>query len=280
MRWCHRQRVPCFLFGDSNIHGDRATGAKSLAKRIFLRRVISWCRGVLVCGSLGQAYFNRYGVTNQRIFFFPYEPNYELIQSMDAACIAARTEQFKLRPDRRRLIFSGRLVHAKRVDLLIDAFIAIADVRADWDVLIVGDGPLRSALQERIPAALSDRVLWTGFLDDQETVSALYRSCDLLVLSSDFEPWALVINEAAAAGLAIVSSDVVGAAAELVRDGVNGHLFPPGNLAKLTEAIMDATDPAKIDNLKAASVGILADWRKRGDPVEGLRRALLWANVL
>jgi glycosyltransferase involved in cell wall biosynthesis len=284
MRWCRRHGVVCFLFGDSNIRGDRATGikggGKSIAKRLFVRRVLSWCDGALACGTLGQAYFNKYGVASDRIFFFPYEPDYALIQSIDAARIAEVAQHFKLGHERRRLIYTGRLVDVKRVDLLIDAFIAMARQRADWDLVIVGDGPLREPLQARAPAWLTGRITWTGFLDDQETVSALYRSCDLLVLPSDNEPWALVINEAAAAGLAIVSSDVVGASAELVREGVNGRLFPAGNLDKLIAALLDATDPGKIDQLKSGSAMVLSEWRQRGDPVAGLRQALAFAKVV
>jgi glycosyltransferase involved in cell wall biosynthesis len=88
-----------------------------------------------------------------------------------------------------------------------------------------------------------------------------------------------VINEAAAAGLAIVSSTVPGAAAELVRDGVNGRVFPSGNLPALTTALADVTALDHIDAMKAASATVLADWRRRGDPVQGLRSALRLADV-
>jgi glycosyltransferase involved in cell wall biosynthesis len=111
-------------------------------------------------------------------------------------------------------------------------------------------------------------------------VSAIYRASDVLALPSDFEPWALVLNEAAAAEMAIVSSDVVGAAAELVRDGFNGRLFPPGNLAKMTDALLDVTAPETIDPMKRASAEVLQDWRNRADPVHGLKKALAYCKVL
>jgi glycosyltransferase involved in cell wall biosynthesis len=194
-------------------------------------------------------------------------------------------QRFGLAAGRRRIVYSGRLADVKRVDLLVDAFATVAGDRPDWDLLVVGDGPLREALAGRIPPALRGRVTWTGFLDDQETISALYKSCDVLVLPSEYEPWAVVINEAAAAGLAIVASDVVGAAAELVRDGVNGRTFPAGDGAALTAALRDVTAPDvtapdRADAMKAASAAVLADWRRRGDPVEGLRAALTYFHVL
>ena len=280
IRWCHRQGLPCYLFGDSNIRGDRAAGLKALAKRWLVTRVVKACTGVLPCGTLGAAYFAKYGAVPERTFCFPYEPDYDLIRRLTAQEIEAARQRFKLRPDRRLVLFSGRLAQPKRPDLLLDAFAAIARERPEWDLLVVGDGPLRSSLGQRVPEALRHRIVWAGFLDDQRTVSALYRASDVLVLPSDYEPWAVVVNEAAAAGLAIIASDVVGAAAELVRDGVNGRTFPAGDLAALTAALLDATAPARIDLMKVASAGVLDDWRRRGDPIDGLRRALAVGGIL
>jgi glycosyltransferase involved in cell wall biosynthesis len=102
----------------------------------------------------------------------------------------------------------------------------------------------------------------------------------VLVHPSDYEPWALVINEAAAAGMAIVSSSVVGAAAELVRDGFNGRVFPPGDLIQLTDCLMDVTDPAWTASMKQASAEMLKQWRQERDPIDGLRAAMRSAGVI
>jgi glycosyltransferase involved in cell wall biosynthesis len=280
IRWCRRHGIPVFLFGDSNIKGDRATGINALIKRQIVTRVVRSCTGVMPCGTLGQAYFEKYGAQPERVFLFPYEPDYNLPAQIDEATIDAALARFQLKANRRRLVYSGRLAAAKRVDLLIDAFAAIAAQRPEWDLLIVGDGPLRSALQARVPSTVKGRVSWTGFLDDPKLIMALYRASDVLVLPSDTEPWAVVINEAAAAGLALIASDMVGAAAELVRDGVNGRVFPAGNGEALRAALLDVTHTDQIDQLKSASTGILAAWRARGDPVQGLRRALEYSGIL
>src|SRR5262249_59929740 len=87
-------------------------------------------------------------------------------------------------------------------------------------------------------------------------------------------------SRAAAARLAIVSTEVVGASAELVRDRLNGRLFPAGNLAALTTCQLDVTDSSRIDTMKSASFVILADWRNRGDPVHGLRQALSTCGLI
>lgn len=274
IRWCRRHGVPCLLFGDSNIYGDAMGGIKAMAKWFFVRRIVRSCPAVLSCGILGHAYFAKYGARADRTFFFPYEPDYDLLQNLPAEKVKETRCRLGLAEGRRRMVYSGRLADVKRVDLLIDAFAAIAAQRPEWDLVLIGGGPLRQSLEARVPPELQSRVKWAGFVDDQATVSAIYRASDLLVLPSDYEPWALVINEAAAAGLAIVSSAVVGAAAELVREDVNGRLFPPGDLAKLIECLLDVTNEQRIEVMKAASPAVLADWRWRGDPIHGLRLAM------
>ncbi len=280
IRWCRRAGIPCFLFGDSNIHGDLVAGTKARIKKAVVGWVVRNCSGVLPCGSVGREYFLKYGARPGRIFYFPYEPDYGLIENVPPAVISKVAEQLGLRADRRRIVYSGRLAFVKRVDLLIDAFLTVAKQRPEWDLIIIGDGPLKSDLMKKIPAEQSGRFIWAGFIDDQPIVSAIYRLSDVLVLPSDYEPWALVINEAAAAGLAIIASSVVGAAAEILRDGVNGRSFPSGNLSALITAMMEVTEIGTLEKMKAASPAILADWRKRGDPVEGLRMALRSVDIM
>jgi glycosyltransferase involved in cell wall biosynthesis len=280
IRWCHQRGIPVFVWADSNIHGDRATGVKRWVKRRYLSWVLSLCTGVMPCGSLGEAYFARYGVPVEKMYRFTLEPDYELIRAISPADVDQVRQGFGLDPQRRRIVYSGRLSPVKRVDLLLDAFAAVAADRPNWDLTIAGTGPLEVALKSRVPAALAARVRWLGFIDDSAVLAALYKACHLMVLPSDFEPWAVAVNEAAAAGLALVCSDVVGAAPELVRDGVNGFTFPRGDLVALTERLREVTQPGRAESFGLASLAVLADWRSRADAVVGLRSALRTVRVL
>lgn len=274
IRWCHAAGVPCFVWGDSNIKGDHSAGAKLKIKRAVLGWMTKHVSALLPCGSLGAAFFKKYGATDAQVFYSPVEPDYGLIETLPTATIDATAARFRITPGRRRIIYSGRLAPEKRVDLAIAAFAAVAAERPDWDLWLIGDGALRGTLEASVPAEMRQRVRFFGFQQDQAVVSALYRLGDVLILPSDYEPWALVVNEGVAAGLAVVSSDVVGASAELVRPGVNGALFPAGDLDALVAALRTVTAAGSIDRLKAGSAGVLADWRRVADPVEGVRRAL------
>ncbi len=279
LSYLHRNRIAHFIFGDSNAHGDNARGLARSFKTFFLTRMIRRSTGVICCATLGDRYFQAYGSRPDVTFYVPQEPDYDEIVSVGQNEIADAKQRFGLRDGRRRIAFSGRLAHVKRVDLLIDAFVRIADDRPEWDVVILGSGDLEADLKARIPERLRDRFIWTGFVDEQRRVTAVYKACDVLCLPSTFEPWALVINEAAASGLAMVSSDVVGAAIELVRDGQNGFVFKSGDVDALTDALLKVTNPGDIDRYKASSATVLADWRMTTDPVDGYRKALLKAGV-
>jgi glycosyltransferase involved in cell wall biosynthesis len=209
----------------------------------------------------------------------PYWPDFDAFTECDDAALVRLQGKFGLNPNRRYMMYSGRLVPEKRVDLLIDAFAATAAERPDWDLLVVGHGPLSDDLRRRVPEALRPRVVWTGFLDGAENPVA-FHAAEILILPSDQEPWALVVQEAMAAGLVVVASSVVGAAHELVEDEVSGRIFTAGNLQQLIQSIRDVTEPAALARYKQRSNDAIVEYRAHVQPVSEIRRALRDAGVL
>jgi glycosyltransferase involved in cell wall biosynthesis len=277
IHWGASHGVPVLFFADSNIAGDATAGWRAAVKRFLLPPILRRCAAVLPCGSRGREYFTKYGVDSAECFYFPYEPDYAPFRE-GPIDLSSHAPFFPT--GRRRLLFCGRLVAEKRPDLVLDAFTAIAVQRPDWDLVMLGSGPLSDSLRTRVPEVLRSRVVWTGFVGAVKEVASVFRACDVLVLPSDYEPWAVVVNEACAAGLALVCTSVVGAAAELVCDGVNGRLFPPGDGQALQAALLDVTDAGKLTSMKGASARVLNAWQQRGDPVAGFRRALEFVRVL
>ncbi len=274
LEWCHRKNIPCLLSGDSNIKGDRHSGMKARIKKIVVSYAVSRCTALLPCGNLGGLFFKRYGARPEQIFLSPFEPDYSLIEHVSSHIRDSLRTEFHLDAGRHRFLYSGRLVAVKRIDLLIDAFARMADQRPNWDLVIAGGGPLDAELKERLPARLQERVVWTGFIGSPERMSAMFRLADVLVLPSEYEPWGVVVNEAACAGLALICSDVVGAAAELLRDGENGRSFHLGDLQSLIDALLDVSNEANLSRYQVSSPLVLSAWRKAADPVEGFRHAM------
>jgi len=271
IEWCRRRNIPCFIFGDSNALCEG--GLKARIKHLLLPPILARSSGAMYCGSRGAEYFRSYGVPDEKLFPFPYEPEYTQVSGASRAECEAALQEFGLPTGRRRILYSGRLAPVKRVDLLIAAFHVLAEERPDWDLVVAGDGSERANLTTMVIPSLRNRVKFVGFINGTDSLAAIYGVSDVLVLPSDFEPWGIVVTEAAT-GLALVCSSRVGAAIDLIQNQRNGLIFEAGNRTALVAALREVTDPLNIDRMKAASPGVLAGWRARTDPIAGLRKAL------
>ena len=273
IRWCRSHNIPCFIFGDSNARADSKQGGGMRVKSVILPRILSMASGAMHCGRVGAEYFRSYRVPEDRLFAFPYEPDYNLVAGVSPSRRDRALGALQLAPGRRRILYAGRLAAVKRVDLLLSAFQRIADERSEWDLVIAGDGVTRPELLKQVESRLEHRIRFLGFINDPEELAALYAACDILVLPSDFEPWGVVVTEAATR-LALICSSQVGAAYDLVEDHRNGRMFRSGDSDQLAEALCEVSSPGNIDRMKSESPLVLAAWRSRTDPVVGLRRAM------
>jgi glycosyltransferase involved in cell wall biosynthesis len=280
IRNCRKSGIPVFVHNDSNIHGERNL---SPTKRAIKNRLYRWwiaqVSGVMSMGEYGDQFFLQYGVDPRRLYRVPWPMDREFHNAVSKDRLQQFRQKFRLSSERRYLLYSGRLVPDKRVDLLIDAFPSIAARRPQWDLLVVGDGVLAGELRQRVPESIRQRVVWTGFLDGDEPALA-YAAADALVLPSDREPWALVIEEAMSAGLAVVASDVVGAAHELIEDKHSGRIFVAGSVGELIDALLDITDPEKLQWYQEQAQQALLRWCERQNPINEIRRALIENRVL
>lgn len=180
-----------------------------------------------------------------------------------------------------RLLAVGRFQPKKGYATLFEA---VARVRAEIRLTVVGYGPLEAALRARVEAlGLATRVTWAGPLD-QLAVRAQYRASDLLLLASEVAPdgdrdgLPNVVVEALSQGLPVVATRA-GAIPELVRDGLHGRLVPPGDAGAFAAAIESlARDPDRRHHMGAAGIKRVAegwDLDAGADRIHRLLRATL-----
>ena len=149
--------------------------------------------------------------------------------------------------DRKLVLSVGRLAPEKQVDHQIRAFSNLAAAHPDWDLAIVGDGPLLAELLALVESLhLSQRVKFTGRAGN---VGDWYSRADLFVLSSLFEGFPNTLVEAMAHGCAVVSYDCDTGPRDIVRDGIDGLLVHPKGgadaLAAAMGRLMDDADQRK-----------------------------------
>jgi len=149
----------------------------------------------------------------------------------DKFCYPEETiDQFSNRD--KAFIFSGRLVEEKGLSTLLLAYKNYRKTSKEpWELWCAGTGPLASMLSGM------DGVSALGFLQVNE-LAALMKKASAFILPSHFEPWGLVVQEAAAAGLPLILSHEVGAGEHLLRDGFNGFSTTTGNVNSLTDAML------------------------------------------
>ena len=169
----------------------------------------------------------------------------------------------RIRPSRQRsdVIFVGRLIEDKKVDLLLEAVHRLAGEFPDLRCTIVGDGPEREPL-ERLADSLSLRsnVRFTGPMDD-EHVFGLLKSAKVLALPSIREGFGITVIEAQASGcVPVVAQGPHTGAADLVEDGVDGLVCDPTaeSLAASIGSLL--RDPACLASMKAQAKRSAVKW--------------------
>ncbi len=162
-----------------------------------------------------------------------------------------------------RLVNIGRLCAQKGQLLLVEAAARLATQGANFQLVLVGDGEMRAPIEAAIKAhRLEASVRITGWIDSAAVRAELLAS-RALVLPSFAEGLPVVVMEAMAVGRPVVTTRIAGIP-ELVRDGIDGWLVPPGSIDDLVEA-MQSCLAASGEQLTRMGVAARARVRERHD---------------
>jgi len=134
------------------------------------------------------------------------------------------------------VIFLGRLSHEKGISILIDAARKLEDLATPLRVIIVGDGPARKELENKVESKKINSVEFTGRKNYDECMVLLKEARFMVMPAICYENFPMAIREAFACGKPVIASRL-GAMAELVEDGKTGLLFEPGNPEDLAAKI-------------------------------------------
>lgn len=172
-------------------------------------------------GILQFDYARKLGFSTEKILLHSLTGDIDLFKSVD---ITKKRDDYP-----RRILYVGRFVEVKALDILIDAWNRIEDKKG-WVLELVGEGPLKSKIEE------SSNVVIKDFMSQEELVKEAQNS-GCFILPSRFEPWALVIHEFAAAGLPLLCSSYCGAVRHFLINGYNGFEFNPNDIDTVVKSI-------------------------------------------
>jgi glycosyltransferase involved in cell wall biosynthesis len=234
--------IPVLLRAESWL-ADRARTPWTLAaKSLFLRVLGKGIATVLPIGSENSKYWTHYFGDSVPQFLMPYAVNNQYFSELAEAAGAHESElraELGLDPARPVILFASKLQARKHADHLLEAyanFISTRDPRDAPYLVIVGDGDQRVALEAHTRELGLENVRFAGFRN-QSQLPRFFQLADVFVLPSRHEPWGLIVNEAMAAGCPVIVSTDVGSHADLVTDGIEGCVFPVGDIDALTQAL-------------------------------------------
>ncbi|MBZ5722032.1 MAG: glycosyltransferase family 4 protein [Acidobacteriia bacterium] len=244
MAWARRHGAPFLAWVESTSADLRRRRAlvESL-KRNFMRR----CDGFVVPGKSSTEYVRNYGVPEGKIFTAPNAVDVEFFGRRAAevrkeGSIHRRTLSLSL--PARFFLFVGRLVREKGVFDLLDAYGTLgAELRSEIGLVFAGDGVARPELERRAARITPGAVHFAGFTQ-REQLPSYYGLAEMLVFPTHSDTWGLVVNEAMACGLPVITTSTAGCTADLVQDGWNGRVVRAGDVGDLARAMREmATQP-------------------------------------
>jgi glycosyltransferase involved in cell wall biosynthesis len=230
--------------GDSHLLGGERRGLKAAARRLVTSRFFSKVDQFLAVGQANANYFRAHGVTDARITFVPHCVDNDRFRSQGTLEAGQRRRrELGIDDEQVVVLFAGKFEDKKRPADLITAFRGMDGERNV--LLMAGAGPLESQLKEL--AATSPNIKFLPF-QNQTSMPSLFAAADIFVLASvgRHETWGLAVNEAMSCRCALIVSDHVGCAADLVVDGENGRIIPAGNVSALEDALLHSTSDQQL----------------------------------
>ena len=229
------QRISYWLEGDGGF-SKSGKGIKESIKRFFIKGA----KGYFSTSSAHDKYYETYGADPSLIYRYPFT-------SISSSDIVSRplnkSEKAELKnklgiKESTCLISVGQFIHRKGFDVLLESARGLSK---DVGIYIVGGVPTDEYIAYKEKYSLNN-VHFVSFMS-KDALREWYDAADLFVLPTREDIWGLVINEAMAHGLPVITTDRCIAGLELVEDGLNGYIVPVNDpdilLKRITEAIQD-----------------------------------------
>jgi len=259
-----KNAIPLMFRADSTL-SNRKSG---FLKTCFSRWLFKRCAALLYVGSNNRDYYVHYGANADSLFSMPYAIDNDFFR---------RTTKTIARPrDKRIILFASKFAPGKNPLMLTKAFNKLPiKIRNSAQLWLIGDGEENQKIQDYLKKHdLAESVILLGFKNQSELPN-FFHACDVFVLPAEREAFGLVINEVMNQAKPIITTDQVGAARDIVKQGENGWVIEAGSEQALSLALKSALtlETSELTAMGKRSLEIISDWSFEKD-IEGLRGAL------
>lgn len=229
-------KFPIFFRGDSTLL-DENISAKAFAKRLFLRWVYSHVDHAFYVGKNNKAYFKHYGLKEYQLSFAPHAVDNDRFAADHLPEAQKLRREMGIAESDTVVLFAGKFEPKKDPLILLEAFGQLN--RNDAHLIFAGNGVLEEKLKAISYQLSAHKNIHFLPFQNQTQMPALYQACDVFCLPSKGpgETWGLAVNEAMASGKAVIVSNKVGCAADMLKEGRNGYIFLSQNKNALKETL-------------------------------------------
>lgn len=235
------------LRSDSILTYERA-GWKRLLKRMGLPLLLKLFHSGHPTGSLARDYLRSYGMRDHRLFDYPYAIDDGLIGARLPISRANRQtlrKEFGIPDDAPVVLAAVKFVPREDPLTALRGFAEAVKVRPHAHFLFVGDGEMRPSIEAELRERAIPNVHLAGYVPYTRLIDC-FAASDVFVHPARFEQWGVSVNEAMECGVAVVTADSVGAAADLIVPGESGEVYRVGDANALATILIRLIDePAR-----------------------------------
>ena len=259
-----KNRIPVYFRGDSTLLDNVTATLKDKIKLRFKKQFLRWVYGnvdkVFYVGTANKAYFKWAGLKENQLVFAPHSIDDKRFSDNYLDRSVELIKKLSIPATSRVILFAGKLESKKNPFLLLNAFLkAVVD---DMHIVFLGNGGEEKMLKETTSASFKSSSVHFIDFQNQSLMPIWYNIADVICLPSKGpgETWGLAVNEAMACDKAIIVSDKVGCANDLVKQDINGWIFKSGDQNQLQSIIENMPTKAGLEKMGQQSEKIIKDW--------------------
>lgn len=251
--YCRLHNIPYY------VNCDGAILRKNFLKDILKHFIFSGATACFSSGKSATNYFRYYGVCENKIFLHKFTS----LTSSDILSKPVTNEERSLErkqlglEDRKTIISVGQFIHRKGFDVLLKAW---TKVKGNCQLLIIGGGDEKEKYENYIQENNLSNAYILEFME-KNLLFKYYRASDFFVLPTREDIWGLVINEAMAVGLPVITTNNCVAGNELIDEGSNGYLVAVEDEDALADKIQYLLDNIEIiENMRTNAINKIKDY--------------------